>query len=66
MLRMAYIHFMQELQKELNKAVGPPFQCKIDIQIGIGDPNNKQKLEEFVKNTLQPIMKEMPEKVVMS
>jgi hypothetical protein len=43
MLRMAYIHFMQELQKELNKAVGPPFQCKIDIQIGIGDPNNKQK-----------------------
>lgn len=66
MLRIAYIHFMQELQKELRDKVGVPFQVKIDVTIGMPPEGDKEKLQKFVEETLKPIMKEIPSEVVMS
>lgn len=66
MLRLAYLHFMQELQKEIKEKVGLPYQVKIDIRLGVGDNIPKEKVEEFMNNTLQPILKEIPDKVIMS
>lgn len=66
MLRLAYIHFMQELQKEIKEKVGLPFQVKIDIQLGVGDNIPKDKVQQFMNEYLQPILKETPDKVMMS
>lgn len=66
MLRLSYVKFMQDLQQELKNQVGLPFQINIDIKIAI--PENKdsqEKLNNFVKTTLQPIINSVPTKVMM-
>lgn len=66
MLRIAYIHFMQELQKELKNKIGVPFQVKIDVTIGLPPEGDKEKLQKFMDETLKPIMKEIPAEVVIA
>lgn len=66
MLRLAYIHFMQELQKEVREKVGLPFQITIDVKLGVGDNISKEKVQQFMTEYLQPILKETPDKVIMS
>ena len=67
MLRLSYIKFMQDLQEEIKKDVGLPFQIKIDVNIAIPKDNDdmKEKLENYVKFKLAPILESIPNKVVM-
>lgn len=66
MLRMSYIQFMKDLQEELKNDVGLPFQVKIDVQISIPkDDDQKEKLENFLKFKLEPVLNSIPNKVVM-
>ena len=67
MLRLSYIKFMQDLQEELKKDVGLPFQVKVDINIAIPKDNDdmKEKLENYVKLKLAPIINSIPDTVIM-
>ena len=67
MLRLSYIKFMQDLQEELKKDVGLPFQVKVDVNIAIqkGNDDMKEKLENYVKFKLGPILNSIPDKVIM-
>lgn len=68
MLKMSYIKFMKDLEEEIKRNVGIPFQVKIDITVGIpqGKDDMKEKLENFTKLTLQPIINSIPKQIVMS